>query len=243
MKYSWKYHPGLKAMLIISATIICVSVIFTIAVMFSTYYDQQLSVMDFCLSDRCVDLWIKKNHSALSILSRAGTITVGVFTLWGIAIALLSYQNSVYSSGISNHLAHISLFSSYVEGEVDRKSRLSASSFEPLKWYNMIYPYSSEGRFSPSEEYVGFISSVNESIERSNGLYSGLKSKANSDYRYKIHQAEMIAHLDVLGIYLEHLPRVDFNEVETQVFELIDSVNKSFCKSKKVPFILGRVYI
>ena len=52
----------------------------------------------------------------------------------------------------------------------------------------------------------------------------------------------MISILSEAGIYLERLPRINFNEVEVQVLNLIESVNKSFCKNELLPSFPERLY-
>jgi len=52
----------------------------------------------------------------------------------------------------------------------------------------------------------------------------------------------MIAVLKQLGFTLQHMPKKDFYEIETQVLSLLDSVNGSFCGSLEELVVHVRIY-
>ena len=116
------------------------------------------------------------------------------------------------------------------------------SDVEALKWYNFIYSESVSGRFNISPEYCDFISRINIQINESNRRYTSTSTTPGDNYRYKDHQKKIIPLFEEVGIYLEGLPRIDFNEVEIQALDLIDTVNKSFCRDKAIPEIQKRGY-
>jgi hypothetical protein len=233
---------NLKAVVVVAFCVFFLGLFFSFVIFIFTFKGEQLWNLDFCLTSKCVDYWAEVNASALNVLSIAGGAIIGVVTIGGIVVALLSYRNSVNYSSVSNHLSHLNLFISYVSSETGRRSLLSRSSIESLKWYNLIYPYSATGSFEVSQEYVCFILNLNNLVNGSNAKYATPDPDPSQGYRYKEHQKEMIFLLKNIGVYLESLPRIDFNEVETQVFDLIETVNMSFCRSKMIPGVIERSY-
>lgn len=209
---------------------------------FVTYSEIGLGELSFCLSSSCIEYWSSVNEYPIAILSLTGSIVIGLVTISGIIIALLSYQSSVRSSSIANHLSHISLFSSYVHAETLRRIKISKSTVEAMKWYNLIYSSSINGGLDISPAYAGFLTRLSAQISASNRTYSSNENKDGSIYRYKDHQQAMILLLSEVGFYLERLPRIDFNEVEDQVIDLIRTVNTSFCRGEKIPSIPVRRY-
>lgn len=209
---------------------------------FVTYSEIGLGELSFCLSSSCIEYWSSVNEYPIAILSLTGSAVIGLVTISGIIIALLSYQSSVRSSAIANHLSHISLFSNYVHAETLRRTKISKSTTEALKWYNLIYSDSINGSLDISSTYADFITRLSAQISSSSKIYSSKENKDGSIYRYKEHQQAMILLLSEVGFYLERLPRIDFNEVEDQVIDLIRTVNTSFCRSGGIPSIPARRY-
>lgn len=233
---------SLSAVFVFSAALLLLGLVLSILIVIVTYRFESLGEFDFCLASSCIDFWLEKNSAALSVLSVTGTIVIGAVTIGGISIALLSYQNSVNYSTVSNHLSHLNIFMAYVASESARRSRLCKSDIESLKWYNLIYSESASGKLTVSAEYCHFIDKLNAIISDSNQKYVNVSPVASENYRYKEHQKLMILALKDLGIYLEGLPRIDFNEVEGQVVNLIETVNKSFCRDEAIPAIYSRGY-
>lgn len=211
----------------------------SLLVLISTIISDNLANFEFCLQNSCVSFFLKKISNSLLILSATGGIIAGIITLGGISIALLSYQNSVKTSALTNHLAHLSIFTSYVRGEIEKRSRLSITSIDTLKWYNFIYPNSKTGRLEVSEKYANFIRSINCTISASNDLYSGANQEK---YLYKTHQGLMIDKMKDVGFSLNRLPRLDFNEVESQLLDLIYTINRSFCSDIPDEIFFEREY-
>ncbi|QXI42385.1 retron Ec48 family effector membrane protein [Pseudomonas wayambapalatensis] len=237
-RFSSRYLT-LPMVALVSAVIIFGAVFFSFIFFFVTLFSRGLFGMPLCFSSGCVDFWIKENSAVFSVLSAAGAVVTGLVTIGGILIALKSYQSSVKASAITNHLSHLSLFISYVSSEIKRRSRIADSEVESLRWYNLVYAKSISGVLTVSNEYAEFVTRLNCQIERSNSLYA---SAEGVGYRYKEHQTAMIVIFSDIGIYLERLPRIDFNEVESQVLDLVQTINLSFCRDGKVSKISERNY-
>ncbi|MEH6672042.1 retron Ec48 family effector membrane protein [Halopseudomonas sp.] len=238
----FKDRASLALVLFISASILLLGLSASIIVFVSTYNSESLGGFDVCLTSSCVSYWIEINSSALSILSITGKVLIGFVTAGTIVVALLSYQNSAQSSALANHLSHLNIFMEYVKNETSRRSRLSISEIESLKWYNLIYSNSISGSILVSPAYHDFMNRLNNQVRSSNEKYLNSSHDQKNKYNHNVHQKEVIELLAEIGFYIERAPRIDFNEVEVQLFELINTINISFCRVGAVPTILDRRY-
>lgn len=209
-------------------------------VFFSTGISEGFFNKDLCITNECVLNFSKGFSAVFSILQVTGAILAGLITLGGILIALLAYVSSLNTTALSNHIAHLGIFHTYVTAEIEKRSRLSRGCFDLLCWYNLIYTSSKQGQLAISENYHKFIAELNFNISRSNSL---ALNKENGGYRYKTHQEEMKKTLLHAGIVMHSLPRLDFDEAEGEVLDLIDNINKSFCNSSSTLKITKRVYL
>ncbi|WP_426143196.1 retron Ec48 family effector membrane protein [Pseudomonas sp. DWP3-1-2] len=193
-----------------------------------------------CLKNACIDRFQVGFSSVGLILQVTWNIVGGMITAGGIVIALLSYLASARSSALNNHISHMSIFSTYTYSEIDKRDRLNRKSFDPLKWYNAIYGTKTLGDLRITNNYYVFVAGLNRLIKKSNDL---LEKSEEGGFRYKDHQERIKECLLAIGIELKSLPRLDFYEVETQVFELIVVINKSFCHSSVELELVARKYL
>lgn len=226
LKLAYNHHPGAFILGALALIIFIFGFAFSLIVFLATLSNGGLLSHEFCLSNSCVSYFFKQTGSVFLILSATGGVIVGLITFGGILIALSNYQNLVKTSTLTNHLSHMSIFSDYVYSETDKRPRLTKASIDVLKWYNYIYSDSRFGRLEVSPRYIEFIASINNGINTSNNLYIG---PSLDKYEYKFHQGLMIDRMLNIGITLHRLPRLDFNEVEDQVLDLIYTINRSFC--------------
>ncbi|WP_123894705.1 retron Ec48 family effector membrane protein [Serratia sp. FDAARGOS_506] len=184
---------------------------------------------EMCFSNKCLEFFFKEFSFAFSFITSLGTIMAGGIALSGFLVALKSYLGAKKTSELSNHISHLSLFNSFISVEVEKRDRLSKSSFDHFKWYNLIYPNSRDGFFSVSVEYVDFINKTNSIINESNDLSTGI---AAGGYYYKPHQEKIKKIFLLIGVELHSQPRLDFLEMEEQLYDLVNVVNMSFCISE-----------
>ncbi|WP_448106424.1 retron Ec48 family effector membrane protein [Pseudomonas azerbaijanoccidentalis] len=195
--------------------------------------------LPFCFRDDCFILFFSKISSAVYLAKLTVDLIVFVATIGGIVVALLSYLSSMASSRFANHISHLTLFQAFFIEEVRKRDALVLSSFDIHKLYSMIYEGSRGGVMTVSSPYLLFIGSLNSVIAASN--LKATKAFGGA-FIYQEHQARMIAVLEQLGFTLQHMPKKDFYEIETQVLSLLDSVNGSFCGSLPELVVQVRIY-
>jgi hypothetical protein len=193
-----------------------------------------------CLEEACVQLWAKANEYSLAIAKTTSDLLVALATAGGIVVALMSYVSNVSNSALANHINHYAIFQSYVNNEIEKRSRIEASSIDIFLWYNAIFRESRVGVMSVSGEYHKFVKELNEKISASNNQ---AKSAKDGTFRYTLHQAQIKEQMKIIGIIISSQPRNDFYEIEDQVFSLISAVNQSFCFSTKIPPLVTRAYV
>lgn len=228
---------------ILFATLIIIAAIgltFATIVFFTTGLQDGLFSENICFKDSCLKTFTEKFGFTLAILNCTGSILGGVATLGGIIVALMSYISTVKSTAVSNHISHLNIFITYIHTEIDKRERLNKQNFDVMRWYNLMYEDSANGNLNISEKYQKFVRSLNSDIEESNSLVANPK---HGGYRYKHHQENIKKRFLELGIELHSLPRLDFYEVETQLFSIIANANNSFCREGIVEQVIRRKYI
>jgi hypothetical protein len=238
-KNAWNNYPYLN---ILAAGLLFIAVIglaFSVSVFLITGFSGDF-FRPFCLTNGCVKKFLELFDQSFLILSATLNLLVGITTVGGIIVALMSYLNSASATALSNHISHYSIFQNYIALEISKRNRIAPASVDVFVWYNLIFSNSRIGRTTISDEYCNVISILNNEI-----LFSNQQAinAIQGSFRYMPHQKRIIDALKDLGIELSHQPRNDFYEVEDQIFSLISSLNKSFCYSDKVPTLLKRNYV
>lgn len=193
-----------------------------------------------CFNNGCVKKFFEVFDQSFLILASTLNLLVGLATIGGIIVALMSFLNSANATALTNHISHFSIFQSYVAVEVSKRNRISPVSVDTFVWYNLIFSNSRDGKTSISDEYCSVIATLNNEILLSN---EQARTAIQGSFRYMPHQKRIIDALGCLGVALSHQPRNEFYEIEDQIFSLISSLNKSFCFSNKVPELLKRQYV
>lgn len=225
-----KKHPLLKGEFLFIAWVcvflVVLGLMSSFIVFLFTFFEIHAYESRFCLSSSCVGSFVDDFKYVFVILKFTGASLAGAFTLGTLGVAASSYVSNKKAFATSNHISHLSIFKSYVESEVSKRSLLSENSFDVVKWYNLIFGESSRGVFSVSEDYFLFMGRLNSEINYSNGLK---ERKSDGGFRYTEHQGRMIELLQCAGINLNRLSRIDFHNVEGQVLDLINNINSSYC--------------
>lgn len=238
-KNAWSNYPYLNILAAGLFFIAVVGLVFSVSIFLITGFSGEFS-RSLCLTNGCVKSFLELFDQSFLMLSATLNLLVGITTVGGIIVALMSYLNSASATALSNHISHYSIFQNYIALEISKRNRISSASVDVFVWYNLIFSNSRIGRTTISDEYCHVISALNNEISFSN---EQAINAIQGSFRYMPHQKRIIDSLKDLGIELGHQPRNEFYEVEDQIFSLISSLNKSFCYSDKVPVLLKRNYV
>lgn len=227
IKQFYQNHFGVSIIATAALITLLIGTAFAAITLGITFSHEKLYLKELCFHNKCISNWLEFNSSTFKILGATGTLIAGLVTIGGILVAIASYQNSVKTSDFTNHLSHITIFTTYIHNEIDKRSRLAKSEIDTLKWYNYIYTSAETGIFEISENYKTLIQQIDSQIIESNQIYS----EANPEiFSYKKHQTKTIEIMANIGISMHRLPRLDFYEAEGQILDLISTVNQSFCR-------------
>lgn len=231
--------PSLRVLLICLITIISLGTLLFLISFIATGIQESFFSRKFCFHNTCI-LNFTNGYSQSILILQATFVLLGlVASIGGIVVALLGYTNSVSVSALGNHISHFKIFQEYLSYEITKRDRLSASSFDIFKWYNIIFNKSRSGSTSISQDYCDLIKKINSAISESNTACTQAKS---GSFSYVKHQNNITTLLRDFGIMHPRLPRNDYYEVEDQVFELIDNINREFCYSSSIELLEKRLY-
>lgn len=236
----WRDYPYLNFLVVGLLVVSAFGILSSLSVFFVTGFSGGEFTRSICLNNGCVERFFKIFDQSFLIMSVTLEVLVGLATIGGIVVALMSYLNSASATALSNHISHFSIFQSYLASEISKRNRISPSSVDVFVWYNLIFSNSRTGKTSISDEYCCIISLLNDQIAFSNDQ---ARTAIKGSFRYMPHQQRIIDSLRSLGISLTNQPRNEFYEIEDQIFDLISSLNRSFCYSDKVPELVKRNYV
>ncbi|MGM8850236.1 retron Ec48 family effector membrane protein [Salinicola halophyticus] len=203
-----------------------VGLISALTIFFCTGFNENAFEKSICFSNDCIVEFSRTFQSALIVLKGSGAIIIGVLTLGSFRVASKSYLSNKNAYNANSHIAHLNVFMSYLNNEVAKKDKLNITTFDPLKWYNSIYPHSKHGKLEASNDYLSKLKSLQEELDKSSNYFSQPSPKI---FQHNDHQDRIMAALAPIGIKLNRLPPLDFYSVEDQAFSVIDNINHSFC--------------
>lgn len=225
-KYAYSSENEFILVNIICTIIFIVGFCAASAILLITGFQGQLFDLNFCFTNKCVELFYEQASTAISVSKATGALILGIFAFGSFNIACKNYISSKKASNSNIHISNVSVFLKYVGEEINKRDKLQHSTFDLLKWYNAIYPDSQEGQLKISDKYIDILKEISNLIQKSNSLFISPTSK---EFKYTEHQVEAIKHYQRIGITLHIMPRLDFYEVESQIINLIETINTSFC--------------
>jgi hypothetical protein len=190
----------------------------------TTYKNQELKHSDFCMQSLCIENFEKIFSGSIKIFRSGMYITTALTIILTSYIALKNYKISVQMSSLSSYVGHSNLFKDFLESEIEKRNQLKLSNVNIHYWYRHMFPNAKNGELATSEEYKITIKGITSSIIKTNNSINTPKG----GYGYRKHQDRMVLAFKKLGIKIGPLPKNDFNLIETQIFDLIDTVNLTF---------------
>lgn len=113
-----------------------------------------------CFNNGCIKKFLELFDQSFLILTATLNLLVGLATIGGIIVALMSFLNSANTTALTNHISHFSIFQNYVAVEVSKRNRISPASVDTFVWYNLIFSNSRKGKTSISDEYCSIIAAL-----------------------------------------------------------------------------------
>lgn len=186
--------------------------------------------LNFCLSSQCIRNFAFIFSGPISII-KAGVFLIGAFvSISGVYIALKNYIVSVSSSALTGYVNHLNLFRSFITDEIEVKTHITRMGVDPFSWHLAMFPQASFGDINIYPSYNNLIETIIKEIEYTSSSIT--KPTSQIRYDYKDHQTRIIKALSPLGISVSRMPKNNFFEAETQILDLIDSVNRTFAHSQ-----------
>lgn len=239
---SQKYARHLLAPEVLGGILLVVLVLgfaLSLFVFVNTVKSGALESSQLCYTSECFETALKIHKSSVDIIVATFGMMVALATTGGIVVALLSYRESVRANTLSNHIGHLALFQGFIDRETAKLARVSAKSIDSHQWYVLMFPHSRAGNTVVSKAYVSAVKLVAEQIAASN---KAARSAVDGSFRFIDHQERIISAFKGIGISITRHTRVDFYDVEIEVFSLLKSVNSSFCYGAEIASLPARVY-
>ena len=200
---------------------------------------REIYVLNFCTNTKCVEDFSTTYLGAFSWYGNWLSASYNVTTILGVAIAVLTYHKTKQSQAISNHFSNVDLFKNYTSEEISKSEWLSIASFDLMVWYLKIYPESKLGNMQCSSEYIENINALAKCISDSN---DGTYNQKKLGYQFSTHQKSVNKIYRSLGIKIKETNRLSFYEIEGEILNLIDKVNKTFPNLQKFTKFPTRSY-
>lgn len=235
----WIRRHGLAFLLAIIASIVSFGAILAIISAVWTFFEMSLWRYGFCLSSVCILAAKGYFSGAIAIIGLFSSVAAWFAAVGGIVVALLNYLNSTSATAFGNHVSHSRIFYDYLTSEIAKRSRLVPANVDIYRIYALAFENSRLGVMEVSARYKSKVGAVADVINKSNEL---MQSASPEGFRFRDHQHRLIDALGDMGIALTTQPRIDFFEVEEEVFGLIDAINRVFCSEDPIDSLPQRNY-
>ncbi|WP_351189344.1 retron Ec48 family effector membrane protein [Shewanella sp. TB4-MNA-CIBAN-0142] len=215
------------------------SAVLIIAVVLFDYFDSGMYSDDLCTNTKCFKDFFSTFSGFVPLFSFLLDTLLSIVTILGVAAALKNYLNTTSTARLNVHLMHLNTFKEYILLELEVEPRISKKSVDILKWYNVAFPDSRNGSLLVGCEYISLIGEIKDDISLSNNIFTGGNI---SVFKYNEHQSRIILTLSNLGVYVSRMPKKDFFEIESEIFSLINKVNKELCLLDSTHYLPKREY-
>jgi hypothetical protein len=209
--------------------ILCATFVISLLSICYSFYSNQNLTFGICITEKCVGVIASHFPNILSFLNTVTTLALSSFAVIGILIAAKSYQLSVSSSLINNHINNFNLFSDFVHKYVGSNSFLTIKNIDIYLLYDCIHPQSRDGEFKDYQEYFAYINRVRKYLIK----VSNSSRAQTIPFNYGKHQEKVILFFKEIGIRLEKQHKNDFYLIEEELFIFIDSISLAFTNINK----------
>jgi hypothetical protein len=211
---------------IIALTLCCIAMlllIISISIFLSLSIAQQ-EKLELCFAPGCFSFAAKALQEPIKIFKVGVEFGAYAFAAIGATTAIMTYVKTVKTEKINRHFQKATEFKSFVTALVSRNdSGVKYQNFNVNRYYNILFPDSTDAFFTPSDFYKSTINCISEQITETHCTYTpGNKKIIENHFRKIIHL------LDTLGISIEEPTEYLLITLEPKIFIFIDSINKQF---------------
>lgn len=185
--------------------------------------DESLS-FSWCISEKCLNIFSQNFQTIISLNSWLITTSAIFIAAYSLKISISSLEQSKQSNILNNHINNLKFFSEHVEKQLQKSSRIKSTDIEIQDLYFSIFPGSAKGDHKVAATYSRNVKRFRQYIIS----ISNSTKRNESSFDYRKHQNEIIKYAKNFHITLVNLHRKDFFYVEESIFELIDSLTKTF---------------
>ena len=216
-----KYKKHIIALAFCSAAILLFIISTSIFLSLSIAQKENL---EFCFAPGCFSFAAKALQEPIKIFKVGVEFGIYAFAAIGATTAIMTYVNTKKTEKINRHFQKATEFKSFVAVLVSKNdSGIKHQNLNVNRYYNSLFPDSTDAFFTPSDFYKNTISCISEQISKTHSTYTPGNKKI-----IEIHFQKIIPLLDTLGISIEEPTEYLLITLEPKIFIFIDSINKQF---------------
>ncbi|RYE52774.1 MAG: hypothetical protein EOP48_15785, partial [Sphingobacteriales bacterium] len=160
----WREYPYLNVLVSGLFAVTAIGLVLSIFIFVWTGFSDRQFSASLCFSNGCVKSFFESFDQSFIILGKTFEALVSIATIGGIVVALMSYLSSSSATALANHIAHFTIFQTYIAAEIARRNRISPVSIDNFVWYNLIFSNSRTGKTYVSDEYCVAVAVLNEAV-------------------------------------------------------------------------------
>jgi len=212
------FIKSFKALLSIR-NVILVYIFYMLVFLIVMYVKNDDLTVGICFSESCLAKLSDKYENFISLTQWLVTTMAIIIAARSLKLSQASFEQSKANNQFNNHISNKKFFSENVIAEIKESSYISRATVDVNKFYHFMFPLSSQGSFDLHDKYEKSLLLLKKYL-----IQTSNNAKKATAFDFKKHQAKVAKILKDFGIDLVYLPRRDFNLVEQEIFQLIDSV-------------------
>lgn len=176
-----------------------------------------------CLSEACLDRAYQHFPNLIGLNAWLLTTSAVIVAVLSLRVNVSNLKTNRKTSLFNNHIGNFKFFSEHIMRYISTRSHVNSKDVDISYLYYLMFPESTSGFYDVSKEYSNIVSRIRKYL-----ITTSNSSKNSGPFDYRTHQNRMIKELGSLGISVVNMHKKDFFLVERELFDLIDSVTKTF---------------
>ena len=153
-----------------------------------------------------------------------------IITFLGVWAALVTYTTTASANITNANNAHFQNFKIFVEKEIENNCLNCLKKVNIFVLYNELFGRTgrSQGLVGVSDEYKQWVIKLVAIVDSANNNYIN-RHVNDLNYTYQKHQTIIIEHFEKIQIHLDRSTKTGFYQLESEVFNFINTLNLDFC--------------